>query len=140
VILPGWFAEHLEPIETAGSGLKSFSELVTSSSVEWDNETIETYQPYVEMNSSTVYKRPDSNYGHSFNSRNSACGFWSMFTTLTNYVEQNPPSYNVDGFKDYYDMPSFSDNGQDQGLMLKIPSFQDLINDNANQLLSLIHI
>jgi hypothetical protein len=133
VIGPLYVADRLEGIETARVDLKSFSELVTSSSVEWDNETIESYQPYIEMNSSTVFTREGINFGRDYNNRASCFGYWSYNTAMTNHIDANFPTWNVDGFKDYYDMPSLTDNAQQQGLFLKVPSFSDLISDNANQ-------
>ena len=134
VLIPVWISDTLEPLEVETRGLKPYSQLVCESSIEWNNTTISSYQPYLEMNGSNVFSMPESRYGHQYNSINSCDGYWGSDGTIPAHLWNNPASWNVDNYRDYFYLPYWSNSGADQGLFLMIPSFQDLVDDNANQL------
>lgn len=126
LIVPFWISNELEEIETAQSGLIPFQSIRSSSTIQWNNTTgTTTYIPYWESNS--------TNEGQLYWSNMNVQG--PAHAVIYNIMaDEFSYTFNANGYYDLYYLTSYSTGGSCTLNLYFQLTFQDLIDDNADEI------
>lgn len=125
ITVPFWISEELKEVETARSDLIPFQQIVSSEIITWDNETITTYEPYWQSNSTNI------GYLYWSNSPISGPGHAVLYNVMADAMSY---THDANGKLDLYYITSYSSSNSLTFNFYYDLSFTDLINDNANQI------